>query len=377
MGFKPTSRLNTDLYVHEKNPEIEYDDEVVAVIDADLISFKSAAAGESRFIIVTNSGEGIKKRFKSRSEFWGRDRKKSGGWLAAENSSRLPQGKKEMLIGDFTIEDGRDVEDISKIVHTVNVMISSILDACKTSSYKVYLGQGLNFRHKVATVQKYKEGRSEQLKPFHLKAVRDFVAKRFAATLVCEDEDLTNLEADDWLAIEANKGYRDYKETGKCTTIQVSSDKDSYGVQGMFYNWDKMAKPFLVDGYGKLYLDGTGKVAGFGTVWLLLQMTAGDNADFYKPCYLSGKKFADKGAYNLLKDTKTTGEGLKLVVDLYKSWYPEPVTYSHCTTGVETTKDWLGLANEYFSLAYMKTSVGDKWTFTDLLYGHSMLEEKV
>ena len=138
----------------------------------------------------------------------------------------------------------------------------------------------------------------------------------------------------------------------------------------MFYNWDKMTKPFLVDGYGKLYIHGSGKqskVAGFGQIWLLLQMTAGDTADTYKPSKLSGKTFADKGAYNLLHETTNIKEGLELVVELYKSWYPKPATYPHCITGESITKDWLELANEYFTLAYMKTSLDDDLTFTKIL----------
>ena len=137
MSFKPKGRINESLYVHEKDPKIKYDDEVTACIDADLIAFKSAAKGEDRFILVSYGKEYDKLKFKTRSEFYGRDRNKSGDWLSEENTKRLSEGKDKLIPEDFTVVDDRSVEELSRVCHTVDVMIGSILDVCKTSTYKV------------------------------------------------------------------------------------------------------------------------------------------------------------------------------------------------------------------------------------------------
>jgi hypothetical protein len=371
MSFKP-KKPKIKPYIHNKKDDIVYDDEVTAVIDFDLICFKAASAGEKRFIIVTHTPTGDKKQFKSRTEFYGHYAKKEGGWLAKTNKQREDEGKEGFKLEDFEIVDDRKVDDISFIFNSINKMTAKILDACKTSKYKAYLGSGDNFRHKVATVDKYKDGRDDMIKPLYIKEARQYVKEKFNAIEILENDNLTNLEADDWLVIESYKGYQNYLENGKCLTIQVSTDKDSYQAEGMFYNYDKMKKPFLVNGYGRLFLhqeslDSEEDVKGYGQCWYLAQMVMGDSADTYKPSKLSKINIRDKGAYKLLKDTKNLKEGLEAVVSIYKKMYPEPVTYNHCYTGEEITKDWLGLANEYFTLAYMKRTEDDNTTFTKLL----------
>jgi hypothetical protein len=371
MSFKP-KKPKIKPYVHKKKDDIIYDDEVTAVIDYDLICFKAASAGEKRFIIVTHKPSGSKKQFKTRTEFYGHYAKKSGGWLAKTNKEREEKGKEIFPLEDFDIVDDRKVDDISFIYNSVNKMTARILDACKTSTYKAYLGSGDNFRHKVATVEKYKEGRQDLIKPLYLEETRQYVKDKFNAIEIKENEDLTNLEADDYLVIEAHKGYQDYLKTKRCTTVQVSTDKDSAQGEGLFYNYDKMKKPFLVKDYGRVFmyqpsLDSKEEVKGYGMCWLLWQMSAGDSADTYKPSKLSKMNVGDIVAYKNLKDTKNLKEGLEATVSLYKKMYPEPVTYNHCITGEEITKDWLELANEYFTLAYMKRSESDQTTFTWLL----------
>lgn len=371
MSFKP-KKPKIKPYIHYKKDDIVYDDEVTAVIDFDLICFKAASAGEKRFILVTHTPTGAKKQFKSRTEFYGHYAKKAGGWLAKANKEREGKGKEGFKLEDFEIVDDRKVDDISFIFNSINKMTARILDACKTSKYKAYLGDGDTFRNKVATVTKYKGGREDMIKPLYLKDSRQYVKDKFNATEVVENKDLTNLEADDWLVVEATKGFNEYLETGKCTTVQVTSDKDGKSNYGLLFNPDKMKSPFLIKDYGKLFLhkksiDSKEEVDGYGDIWLIYQALAGDSADCYFPNKLSKINVGSKTVYKKLKDTNTMKEGLEVMVEMYKEMYPEPVTYNHCYTDEEVTKDWLGLANEYFTLAYMKRTEDDDTTFTKLL----------
>lgn len=359
MGFKNRA----EHYEPTLPEEVMTNGEVTAVIDLDLICFKAAAAIEERTIKVTHKPTGKVKSFNTRTDFYGRDRKRSGGFLGEINKKR----KKPFDLDEFEIEDVQECEHVSHAYYNIKHMITSILKACGTNKYQCYMGRGLNFRDKIATVQEYKGGRESMLKPLLLDEVRSYAKRKFDAIEVVENEDLTNVEADDMLSIAAYNGYLDYLSTGISTTIQCSTDKDSYGCQGMFYNWDKMTKPFLVDGYGKMFIDKKGKVSGYGTVWLLHQCLVGDAVDNYKPTYLSSYKFGEKSSYEFLSPTTNLKEGLEVLVSLYKKWYPEPVTYPHWKTGESITKDWLELASEYFKLAYMLKSLDDDTSLIKLL----------
>jgi len=356
MSFKP-KKLK---YIHDKVDGITYDDEVTVVIDGDILAFKAASAIETRFINVTHTKTNKTKRFDNRTAFYGRGKNKDGGWLAKINSKR----KKPFTLGDFTIEDDREVEDISHAFHIIKSMVDTTCERCKTSKYEIYLEEGKNFRNYVCTAFPYKGNRSGMIKPILLKEVRTYMEDHFAAKVIKGDP---CLETDDMCAIRATEGYKDYLEKGKCTTIQSSLDKDSLSVAGLNFNIDKMEEPLFIEGYGETYLDTKGKLRGHGKKWLFSQMLMGDKIDNILPSKLSGKKFGDKGTFKVLENTNTFTEGLQAVVNKYKEWYPEPIEYEHCFTGEKLEGTWLSLASEFFILLYMRETEDDDTTFTKLL----------
>lgn len=101
-------------------------------------------------------------------------------------------------------------------------------------------------------------------------------------------------------------------------------------------------------------------------MWLYAQIVNGDAADNYKPSALTKARFGDVACYKLLAGCKTDVEALTAVVEQYKAWYPSPVTYTSWD-GKEMTKDWLGIAEEMWQLAYMKRWVGDDTMFSKVI----------
>jgi hypothetical protein len=55
-----------------------------------------------------------------------------------------------------------------------------------------------------------------------------------------------------------------------------------------------------------------------------------------------------------------------VVVDTYKSWFPEPFTFTSWT-GKEVTYTWLQWAETIFQMVYMKRNPTDQTTLETLL----------
>lgn len=68
--------------------------DAIVYYDFDQVAYQAAASCEKRTIEVTHKASGRKKVFKTRTEFWGRQKNAVGGWLKAENTNREAACKK-------------------------------------------------------------------------------------------------------------------------------------------------------------------------------------------------------------------------------------------------------------------------------------------
>lgn len=336
------------------------DKPTLAIIDGDIISYRSAFAIEKRYIEVVHKKSGKSKFFDTRTDFWGRG-KNLGGWLGEQNEQRDLDGKTLFTKDDFEIIDHKEVEPVEHALHIAKTTIDNICKSCNVKDYIIVLetDETVNFRNDLATIRKYKD--REQEKPQHLQEVKDYLIKYHKAIVP------KNHETDDEIVIQA------YKTGG----IQCTLDKDAMQCNGTWiYVWDKSEKPFYIPekGVGKVWKDEKNKVRAYGLKSLCLQMLTGDPVDTIDPKYLTEEKFGEKGAFDILEILKTPKQCLGVVVAKYKEWYPEPVTYRHWNelmhdspTDGELTKDWLEIAEEMFSLLWMKRKEDDSMTFKKLL----------
>ncbi len=299
----------------------------IAIIDGDLLAFKSSAANETRGIIALHKASGRSKTFKHRTE------------LKETVGEKFP-------IEDFEITDIQSAEDISYALHTVKRMIQGICETCETDKYEIYLSGKDNFRDELPLPQRYKGNRSGLVKPLQLKEVMEYLKGVHKAEVVIG-------EADDKISMRQHDGIKTNTKIIGCST-----DKDSMGTDGWVYNWDRMQEPMFVKGLGELTLDEKGKVRGHGSKWKYLQWIVGDAIDGLNPCYLAGIKFGEKSGYKILKGLQTEQECWQAVHDLYKKWYPTEVDYvDQC--GVNQVADYLKIAQMYWDGIHMLRFEGD------------------
>lgn len=320
-------------------------DKVIAVIDGDELAYRVAAACETRSITaVLKADVSVNHTCATRTMFK----------ELLKDTERNPEG---YSFEDFYISDQQKTEPLEFALNTIKQSIKSILNACGTSKYEIYLSGVNNFRDKLPLPVQYKSSRKANIRPLLLSDVRDYLVKHHRAVIV------DNFEVDDKLIMRCNDKT--------CTHIAVTQDKDARGCEGItLYNpvKDKME---YIKGLGDLYLNDRGDVKGEGFKWLCFQWILGDATDTYKPCDLAtadGKKvkFGEKSAYKLLVGCKTSKECVQAVHDQYKLWYPEPFQYI-AWDGEEVVADYLSMMQLYLDCCRMLRFEGDIVNVKDVL----------
>ena len=323
----------------------------LAVIDGSLLAFRASAAGEKRSIIAKHRASQHKKPFDNRTAF-----KK---WLEETNQARVNNAKPKFEITEFEIEDVIDAPAVGISIKTCQSMIQSILSVCQATSYIIYLDEGETFRHRLATMMEYKGNRRDTIKPQNLPNVVEYLVLHENAKVV------NDLEADDYINMHQFEGWQRTKAGEKYKIISVTFDKDAMGNPGWVYDYRKsddgqplMTEPVFIEGLGELHwLPKQKTVKGWGRKFFYFQLFS-DPADNYKANKLSGVRFGDKSAFDLLSPLTTDKACLEAVVKQFKEFYPAPLEYTSWD-GKKCTKDWLGFLQELWDLAYMKRSLSD------------------
>ena len=299
----------------------------IAAIDGDLIAFKCAAANEVRSIKALHIPSGRSKVFKHRTE------------LKEIIGDKFPYT-------DFEITDIQEADQIAYALYSAKHMIKNITEKCGADKYEIYFSGKDNFRDRLALPTRYKGNREGLMRPLQLREVKEYLTEQHGAITV-------RMEADDMLSRRQWEGLQ-----GSEKIIGCSTDKDSYGTDGWIFNWDKMDKPFLVQGVGKLW-EKDGKIWGVGYKWKALQWICGDSIDGLKPTYLAGVKYGEKSAYKALKDLETEEQVNKVVHDIYLKWYPENKQFvDQC--GIERDLNYIQIAQVYMDGIHMERWEGDR-----------------
>lgn len=322
--------------------------EGLVVIDGDILAYRCAAANEKRSVKAVHNETAEMLTFDTATNF--------KEW-AGEDAK------------DYTLTPHQEAEPISYALHAMKQVIERIVDACNVDGYHIVVSGKDNFRLELPLPTRYKDNRKENIKPLQLQECRDYLISRHSAEIS------EGVEADDVLVAYAVQGYKNGEYI-----VQASLDKDAKHGPGWLYDWTTMEKPELIEGFGELTctLRETGKkkangdpvtekiIKGKGRAFLWYQILYGDAIDAYKPCELAKVKFGEVGAYDLLKNATNDREAVQVLVDKYKLWYPEPVTY-RCWKGDLHTKDWLDIMQMYADCAFMRRWEGDRLDMKKLI----------
>ena len=318
-----------------------------ALYDYDFLKYEAASLAEDRSILVVHKQSGDEYKFKTRTEFYGNYRKKSGGWLAEYNKTRLSP----VLVDEFEITDVQVPLPLSHAYSVVNNRIETINNRLGVSQYYGYIGKGDSFRVELSTILKYKGQRVNALKALQIEEVEHYLIKKHGAEIV------TGLESDDQCVIDC---------TADKTLVLVGRDKDFFGTEICFFNPDMMDVPQKIKGLGKLYTNDKQEVKGWGRKFFYHQVMSQDIADNYAANSASEKRWGEKSSYNLLEECKTDKTCLEALVKGYKTLYPEKKVITGWR-GNEIEIDWLYVLKENFNLARMLRWEGDVVAVQDVL----------
>lgn len=305
----------------------------VAVVDGDMFKYSCAFSGEKRYIVVEHPN-GYNEKFDNRSKFWGRGKNKDGGELGRLNSKR----DSPLIWDEFTVTDVQVPEPLPLVLSSTKNTIDKVLRESGCKSYKFLLGRGVSFRHEISTLLEYKGGRDNLLKPKLLEDVTDFIQNKYKAEVV------EGFEADDAVVFETTK-KKDY--------FIIAEDKDARGCPSKVYNPNAPQHGILdCDQFGKLVRLDSGKVFGYGRIWLYFQICSNDKADNYAANSFSDVKWGEVSAYNALKGCTNDREAFAAMKSIFKHLYPEPKTIIGWR-GDEITIDWKYVYAEMFHMARM------------------------
>lgn len=307
--------------------------ETILIVDGDSVAFRAAAVCEARTVNVTHLPTGKSKVFKTRTEFKNMLTEKHG---CLDN------------LNDYSFEDVQKAEPVANALQAAKSIMTKIFTAIEPDDMIVYIGGKDNFREKLPLPSKYKGNRSNMLRPILLDEVKGYITRKYKA------KSPIGIEADDAISI------RGYEELAKGNTVIIGSqDKDTFQSEGLkMFDYTK-EKPFIFDipEIGSLTVKGA-ECKGAGLKFFAYQLLCGDNTDNYKPTEICKARFGATGAFKLIQPLESSAEILEAVVQKYKEWYPDVVTYN-TWDGKEITTNWEGILDLYFQCAYMKRSKND------------------
>jgi len=310
----------------------------ILLFDMDLIAFRSAAAVEKRSITALHKATNKSKVFNTRTEL--KDFLKEKGLVFKPNA--------------YVITDIQEAPDQSYANQIVKTQVRNIAKALDAEICEGYIGGDHNFRLALDLPVQYKSNRSETIRPLLLDSTKDYVLSKYVGGLI------EGIEVDDHVVVRSHE----LKQAG-FDPVVVSIDKDCKGCVGIkIYNWtDEEPAVVEVPAFGTLsYNKAKLKAEGIGLNFYCYQILRGDPSDFYSPSDLHKQRYGDVAAVNALKQAKSVLELRDAVVDQYRKWFPEPISYT-TWDGRTVTKNYEEILELYHSCVYMRRTEDDQTTF--------------
>lgn len=330
--------ITKEYYPEELTPKKYPKGSRVLICDSDILAFKLASVGDDRVCLVSRNGN--TKEFKNKTKF--KELNKDKGF-------------------DFSTFEFKDIlkpKPIEFCLQNLKNAVKNIKERTECTHVELYIGGGGNFRASLPLPTEYKGDRKDSLRPTYLSDCKDYLMKYHGAIKI------KGVEADDYVQQRMYELHLDGVEA-----ILYTNDKDAlqaYRHDITTYNPDKEEIKTFKGGLGEVWIQNGKQVKGSGLKWLIGQTLFGDSSDSYKGNELSGIPYGDKTYYKDVLEIKTVKELLEYAASKWKTWYPDFVEYI-AWDGTKQNKNWLEIAEMYWSCAYMRLSPNDPTTFESLL----------
>jgi len=343
-----SKKANKDAVHEEKEHPYE-----LIIIDADTPVFRASKFVQEDYVNVTHIKSGKVQEFKTKSEFHGRDKLMTGGWLGDINAKRIEEGKNLIPVTSFTIEPHTrlldDIEDhITEGLKTFDFFIGNIKGMDLAPTYKLLVGSSDNFRYDVAQTTAYKGQRPE--KPLLFNEIKDAILAKYGKYI----EVVEGKEVDDEMAVYGAYNLEQFKETGAYPYILSYIDKDLNMIQGPHNNYDKPNDPVEVsDEFEAMAFYCKQLLCGDKSVDQIMGLPNLEPHLRERHGVRKGVTVGDATAINYLKSSETIKEMFERVVEAYIAHYGTDQFEKESFRGVTYTTSWLGELQEVAMLIFM------------------------
>lgn len=179
-----------------------------ALVDSDMIVFKSGMANESRSYYITDAETGAMVK----EEKYKKD------------AALLVNQMEKDTASTFHIELHREVGPLSHSLANAKTLLETATKWADSNDYEVFIDGPGNYRYDLYPA--YKGHRRDGLRPIHEEEIREYIKKYWGGVEVRGEE------ADDAVSY-----MQCLSETG--STYIASCDKDLQNTPGWLWNWDK------------------------------------------------------------------------------------------------------------------------------------------
>lgn len=323
------------------------------ITDCDTAVFRASKYVQEDYVIITRLKSGAKREFKTKTDFYGHWKNKSGGWLAEQNAKRAVAGKAPLKVEDFEIEPKvrllPDIGDhIGEGVKNFDMFVGHIKKAKLAPEYLLCIGGKGNYRYDIAETLIYKGNRNE--KPLLFAEIRERILDKYKSKVMIVD----GKECDDQLAVFGKENEEKFLATGEWDYVLGFIDKDLKMIYSPSINLDRMeegvtirtklecmkhfAKQLLI---GDLSVD---NIAGLPELVEPLRVKYGVR---------KGRGLGATTAENYLNSCETIKKVFERVVEAYRAYYGDDLFEYTNYKGETYQCCWIDRLDEVAQLVFM------------------------
>ena len=333
-------------------------------VDFDTVLFRAAKSCQTDFIMVKHKKIKWQKRFEGVSKFYGLGKAKNKGWIGEENTKREKAGKPLISVEDFIIEECSELRDdhdvvLEDAINQIDYAVGRIKKHSEAEDYKLYVGDGGNFRYDLANILPYKGNRKDKPLLF-LELKEKFVEKYKNKVVLIKDQ-----EVDDALGIIGYNNYKQFLKTKKYKDVLSFVDKDLKMILSPSFNYDKVEEGISTPTPEEAARYFCSQLLSGDKTTDNIQGLPNFSPEFQQKHNTGKTRGIGKATSNSLVEGKSIKEMFSLVIEAYKSYYGEEKKEFVSFRGETFSWNWLDYLKENATLLWMRREEGEIYNIED------------